>query len=158
METKEVKNPFDKIYELAEELKQEQQCLVEDAVYGNLDSSAVERSNNRILEIKEELKELEISEQNLLKMAKKTDAEYENEPLTVFKKELPKKGYLLTKIVKCKYCDLISLLTNKVAYIVNIYNDSVVEPICENCYEIQKEKYDLKQTKTNNADKGRNIS
>lgn len=157
METKEVKNPFDKLYELAEELKQEQQCLAEDAIYGNLDSASVERSNTRILEIKEELKELEISEQTLLKMAKKTDADYASEPMTIFKKELPKKGYLLTKIVKCKYCDLISLLTSKVAFIVNTYNDSAVEPICENCYEIQKERYDLKQIKNKNADKGHDI-
>lgn len=158
METKEIKNPFDKLYEQTEELKQEQKCLVDDATFGNLDVSAVERSNARILEINELLKEKEEAEQLLFKMAKKTDGEYNSEPLTVFKQVLPKKGYLLTKVVKCKYCDLISVLTSKVAYIVNTYNDSALEPVCENCFEIQREKQENKIKKQEDADKRCNVS
>lgn len=146
----EIKNPFEKLYDQANELKVEQQCLTDDIIFGNLSTDAVERSNARLLEIKSELEELKDMEELLLKISQKSDEVYEKEPLTIFKKELPKKSYLIEKTVKCAYCDIISLLTNKVAYVINIYNDSKVEPICENCYQIKKE-ITLNKIKKQNA-------
>lgn len=140
MEDKEVKNPFEKLFEQMAELKLKQQCLMDDITVGNLDMLAVERSNQALLNIKNEIADLNKIEKLLQAMSQKTKKEHDEEIHTCFKQLLPPKHYLLLTAVRCKKCGIISVLTNKVAYIINDLNDSAVEAICENCYLIQKEK------------------
>jgi len=141
MEKNLIKDPFEKLYEQMNDVKMKHQSLVDDLLYGNLSSEASERTNDKIIGLKDELNDLAFKENLLYKMASKKDNSTEDIE-TIFRKILPNKYYLVVNTVPCQECNLISLATNKVAYVINIYKDSEVAPICENCFTKQKEKYE----------------
>lgn len=141
MEKKLIKDPFEKLYEQMDDLRKKKQSLIDDLMYGNLSEDAAQRVNDNIAGLKDELENLTFKENLLYKMAAKKDTPTED-LTTAFSLILPYKYYLTVNTVTCQECDLIALATNKVAYLINIYNGSEVVPLCENCLIKQKEKYE----------------